>query len=250
VSRPRTLIFLPAWNERESLPGTLQELRAEFAHDRVDLLVCDDGSTDGTGEAALAAGVAVVDFPFHLGIGAAVHAGYLYAQRHGYRFCAHCDADGQHPARELRKLLEVVWDDRADLVVGSRYLERATNASAPAGERYRASFPRRIGIALFRALLSWQTGRVFTDTTSGIRAANERAIALFARRYASDYPELESLQQAVGLGLRVEEVAVWVRPRTHGRSKITLLRSAHFVWKSLFAILVGLLPGYRQGAGP
>lgn len=241
----RTLVFLPAWNESGAVAQTVREIRAELRD--VDVLVCDDGSIDGTGEAARAAGALVASFPFHVGIGGAVHAGYLYAARYDYDYCAHLDADGQHPASELHKLLDAVWSEEADLAIGSRYLGGSPEGRHQA-EVYDASLARKAGMILFRRLLTWQTGQRFTDTTSGFRAANRKTIDFFAYRYASDYPELESLQRAVSHGLRVSEVPVWVRPRVAGRSKITPLRSAHFVWKSLFTLLIGLLPSHRPEA--
>jgi glycosyltransferase involved in cell wall biosynthesis len=247
----RTLVFLPAWNEQDAVGATIAEIKRELP--AVDVLVCDDGSDDRTAAAARAAGAIVASFPFHVGIGAAVHAGYLYAARYGYDYCAHLDADGQHPANELKKLLELVWAGDCDLAIGSRYLGVAGHAAVEdrqQAEVYSASLSRKIGIALFRRLLTWQTGYRFTDTTSGFRAANRTTIEFFAYRYASDYPELESLQLAVSHGLRVQEAAVWVRPRAAGRSKITPLRSAHFVWKSLFTVIVGLLPTHRPSGHP
>ena len=240
----RTLVFLPAWDEQDTIAATIKEIRDELPG--VDILVCDDGSTDSTVEIAREAGALVASFPFHVGIGGAVHTGYLFAAARGYDVCAHLDADGQHPASELRKLLNVVSSGEADLVIGSRYL--SPTDSKKDSEVYHAKLSRRIGIALFRRLLTWQSGQRFTDTTSGFRAANRRCILFFARRYASDYPELESLQQAVANGMRVVEIPIWVRPRAAGKSKITPLRSAHFVWKSFFTIVMGLLPAHGARA--
>lgn len=240
----KALVFLPAWDEQDTIAATIREIHDELPG--VDVLVCDDGSTDATATIAREAGAMVASFPFHVGIGGAVHAGYLFAERGGYDVCAHLDADGQHPAVELRKLLDAVSSGEADLVIGSRYLAPLENREQ--SEVYQANWSRRIGIALFRRLLTWQSGQRFTDTTSGFRAANRRCIRLFAGRYASDYPELQSLQHAVSRGLRVVEVPIWVRPRAAGKSKITPLRSVHFVWKSLFAIIIGLLPEHRSGS--
>ena len=89
-----------------------------------DVLVVDDGSTDATAQRAREAGAVVASLPFNQGLGAALQTGYLYALREGYDLCAHLDADGQHPAAEVARLLEEVRADRADLVIGSRYRER------------------------------------------------------------------------------------------------------------------------------
>ncbi len=101
-----TLVFIPAWNEEESLPAVLDELRAELPE--AEVLVVDDGSTDRTAEVAGEHGAEVLSFGENRGLRAAIAAGYGYAAEHGYAFCGRVDADGQHPVAELRNLLELV----------------------------------------------------------------------------------------------------------------------------------------------
>src|SRR4051794_29333122 len=102
VQGARAMVFIPAWNEEQSLPGVLAE--AQDALPGVDLLVVDDGSTDGTAEAARAAGADVVSFPVNRGLRAGIAEGYRQALNRGYDYCGRLDADGQHPAEELRKM--------------------------------------------------------------------------------------------------------------------------------------------------
>ena len=115
----RTLVFIPAWNEQASIAGVIADVRKSLPD--ADILVIDDGSADATTARARECGVLVATLPFNQGLGAALQTGYLYALREGYDCCAHLDADGQHPAAEVARLLEVVSADRADLVIGSRY---------------------------------------------------------------------------------------------------------------------------------
>ena len=115
----KTLIFIPAWNEQESVVQVVRDVRERLPE--ADVLVVDDGSTDATADRARRAGALVASHPFNQGLGAALHTGYLYARRRGYEFCAHLDADGQHPAEELARLLAAVWNDECDLALGSRY---------------------------------------------------------------------------------------------------------------------------------
>lgn len=229
-----TLVFVPAWNEEESLPAVLAELNAELAE--ADVLVVDDGSTDETGARAAAAGATVASLPFNQGLGAALQTGYLYALREGYDFCAHLDADGQHPPAEVARLLEEVRADRADLVIGSRYREQGKDAR---GDDYKPTLSRRIGTSLFRFFLTLATRQRFTDTTSGMRAANRRVMELFSESYSPDFAEIESLQLAVRQGLRVEEVPVRMLERAGGSSFLTPLRSAFFIFKGMIVLLVG-----------
>jgi glycosyltransferase involved in cell wall biosynthesis len=229
----RTLVFIPAWNEEDALPGVIADVRKSIPG--ADLLVVDDGSTDATAERAREAGALVASLPFNQGLGAALQTGYLYALRGGYDVCAHLDADGQHPPEEVARLLAEVEADRADLVIGSRY---HAGAVASSGD-YKASFSRRIGISVFRFFLTLATRQRFTDTTSGMRAANRRVMALFSQHYSPDFAEIESLQLAVRQGLRVEELPVRMLERAGGSSFLTPLRSAFFIFKGLVVLLVG-----------
>jgi glycosyltransferase involved in cell wall biosynthesis len=143
----RTLVFIPAWNEEASVDAVIADVRAHLPE--ADILVVDDGSTDTTTARAQAAGVLVATLPFNQGLGAALQTGYLWALREGYDFCAHLDADGQHPPTEVARLLAEVQADRADLVIGSRYAAQTeplpgAEAVEPQGEDYRATWSRRI----------------------------------------------------------------------------------------------------------
>jgi hypothetical protein len=88
-------------------------------------------------------------------------------------------------------------------------------------------------------MLTLATRQRFTDTTSGMRAANRRVMKLFSENYSPDFAEIESLQLAVREGLRVEEVPVRMLERTGGTSFLTPVRSAFFIFKGLVVILVG-----------
>jgi glycosyltransferase involved in cell wall biosynthesis len=229
----RTLVFIPAWNEEASVAGVIADVRKAIPE--ADLLVVDDGSADATVERAREAGALVASLPFNQGLGAALQTGYLYALRNGYDVCAHLDADGQHPPEEVARLLAEVTADRADLVIGSRY---HAGAVADSGD-YRPTFSRRVGTSVFRFFLTLATRQRFTDTTSGMRAANRRVMSLFSQHYSPDFAEIESLQLAVRQGLRVEEVPVRMLERAGGSSFLTPLRSAFFIFKGLVVLLVG-----------
>lgn len=229
----RTLVFIPAWNEADSVATVIADVRERLPD--ADVLVVDDGSTDETSARAAAAGATVASLPFNQGLGAALQTGYLYALREGYDFCAHLDADGQHPPAEVARLLEEVHADHADLVIGSRYREPGEAKS----DDYRPTISRRIGTSVFRFFLTLATRQRFTDTTSGMRAANRRVMELFSENYSPDFAEIESLQLAVRQGLRVEEVPVRMLERAGGSSFLTPLRSAFFIFKGMIVLLVG-----------
>src|ERR1044071_2748561 len=108
----RTLVFIPAWNEEDSVAAVIADVRECMPE--AEVLVIDDGSIDATVARAREAGALVASLPFNQGLGAALQTGYLFALREGYDCCAHLDADGQHPAAEVARLLAEVEGDRAD----------------------------------------------------------------------------------------------------------------------------------------
>ena len=225
----RALAIVPAYNEASSVGRVVDEIRS-FDR-RFEILVVDDGSTDATAAVARARGARVVRLPFNLGIGGAVQTGYRYAEEHDFDIAVQIDGDGQHDPDEVTRLLVPLRAGAADLVIGSRFAGEGT---------YRASPLRRLGIRLFARASSAIVGQVLTDTTSGFRAANRRAIALFARDYPHDYPEVEATVMVAKQRLRLVEVPVAMRTRSVGRSSITAPRSVYYMSKVLLALFVGL----------
>ena len=180
----RCLAVVPAYNEQDSILGVIQSLR-EHASD-FDILVIDDGSTDDTLRLAEAAGAHVLRLPYNLGIGGAVQAGFTFALEHGYDRMVQVDGDGQHDPGEIHRLMTAMRSDPSlDVVCGSRFLTE--------DHRYPAPISRRTGIHIFAFILSRIMGQRVSDPTSGFRLYNDRAIALFARDYPHDYPEVEAV---------------------------------------------------------
>ena len=229
----RTLVFIPAWNEEENLSAVLDELKGELPD--AEVLVVDDGSTDSTAEIARAGGAHVLSFGENRGLRAAIAAGYGYAAANGYELVGRVDADGQHPAAELRRLLERVRAGTTDAAVGSRFV---------AGEgyepyRYRPSPERAFGTALLRRLMRIRVEGGVADATSGLYAVNTEAAKLLAEPYTSGAPEVEGLIRLGEAGLRVEEVPVNMRERGGGESKLAGRRAVHLVITVGAAIFLG-----------
>jgi len=209
-----TLVFLPAWNEEENLQAVLDELHQGLPD--ADLLVVDDGSTDGTAQLARETGAEVVSFSQNRGLPAGIAAGYAYALKHGYDLCGRVDADGQHPVVELERLLERVREGECDVAVGSRF----ASGEGFAPYRYMPSAPRRFGTALLRRAMKIVLRRPFLDATSGMYAANAKALPVLAQPYSTEAPEVEALLRLSEAGLRVDEVPVEMRERAGGESKL------------------------------
>lgn len=209
-----TLVFIPAWNEAENLPGVLDELRAGIPE--ADVLVVDDGSTDDTAAVGRAHGAEVLSFGENRGLQQGIAAGYAWGSEHGYEFVGRVDADGQHPVEELARLLAVVRSGEADVAVGSRF---ATGDGYEA-YRYAPSPSRRFGTSVLRRAMRAALGTPFHDATSGMYAANRAAMPTLGVPYTSGAPEVESLLRLREAGLRVVEVPVHMRQRAGGESKL------------------------------
>jgi glycosyltransferase involved in cell wall biosynthesis len=232
-ARLRRAAIVPAYNEAASILAVIEEIRR--FDPELEIVVVDDGSTDATTAIARRAGVRVITLPYNLGIGGAMQTGFQYARDNGFELVVQIDGDGQHVPEELTRLVEPILDGRADLVVGTRFV--GPNA-------YRPSLPRRAGIRIFASFVSLLVGERVTDTTSGFRAANSRAIRLFAADYPHDYPEVEATVLAHRNRLRMVEVPVGMRVRATGQSSITALRSIYYMVKVSLALFVSLFRRY------
>jgi glycosyltransferase involved in cell wall biosynthesis len=218
-----TVVFVPAFNEEESLPGVLEELREELPD--VDVLVVDDGSVDRTAEVAQERGAEVLSFPENRGLPIVVAAGYEYAARKHYAYCGRVDADGQHPAKELHRLLDRVRTGECDVAVGSRFV----SGDGYEPYRYKPSPARRLGTGVLRSALRFSLGRPFADATSGMYAAAASAFPFLAQPYTTGAPEVRCLLRLADAGLTVEEVPVDMRDRVSGESRISGKKAVRLV---------------------
>jgi glycosyltransferase involved in cell wall biosynthesis len=220
---PGTVVVIPAFNEEANLPAVLGELRRELPE--ADVLVIDDGSTDGTARVAAEAGAGVVSLGANLGLRIGIAAGYREAHERGYDLCGRVDADGQHPAAELARLLALVRSGACDVAIGSRF---AVGEGLEAG-RYVPSRARRLGIGILQRAMRVRLGRPFRDPGSGMAAVNAAAMPVLAEPYRSGAPEVEALLRLHRAGLRVEEVPVEMRERASGLSRLRGARAVKLV---------------------
>jgi glycosyltransferase involved in cell wall biosynthesis len=228
---PSFLAVLPAYNEAETVAEVIDSVRRHAP--MFEVLVVDDGSTDKTGDIARGAGAMVLRHPFNLGIGGAVQSGFVFARERRYDYMVQVDADGQHCPDQIGKLMMAMRaDPTLDMVCGSRFMTR--------DHKYPAPVSRRTGIHLFAFLLSRLVGQRISDPTSGFRLYNRRGIALFARDYPHDYPEVEAVLMVHFHRLRMREVPVRMLHRGGGVSSIRSGKSLYYMVKVLLAIFMGL----------
>lgn len=231
MTDPQILIVIPAYNESGRVGPVVADVTRSFP--AADILVVDDGSTDGTAEEAADAGAITVRMPVNSGYGATLQAGYKYGVRNGYDIIGQIDGDGQHRAEYLPAMLDVLMTTDTDLVVGSRFLDRDGH--------YRASMARQVGIGLFGRIASLVMRQHISDPTSGFQLMRVRVARFFCSEvYPTDYPDADILILLHRTGFRVREVPVKMRP-SPGQSMHSGHRSLYYVYKMALSIFVTLL---------
>lgn len=223
----KCLIIIPAYNEEGNIEKVIDNLLENYP--QYDYVIINDGSTDDTREICKNKNYQVLNLPINMGIGGAVQTGYRYARDNGYDAAVQIDGDGQHDVAFLDGMLELLEDERADVVVGSRFVER---------EGFQSSHIRRVGIRFLSSLGCLLTGVRVRDITSGYRVVNRRFIQIFADDYPADYPEPEALVIAAIYGGRIAEYPVIMRERENGESSITLKKSIYYMFKVTLAMVI------------
>jgi len=232
------LIVIPAHNEAENIGAVLEEVRR--LSPACDAVVVDDGSCDGTAKVVRRAGVRCLRHPYNLGYGGAVQTGLRYARRRGYGTVVLMDGDGQHDAGQVPALVEALRQTGADVVIGSRFVERTG---------YRVPALRRAGMAFF-SLVTWAlTGLRVRDVTSGFQALNRRAVAFLAEEYPLDYPDAETVILLVRSGFGVVERRADVRPRLSGVSMHSGLRTLYYPFRALMGVCIVMLRTLTRPGG-
>lgn len=226
--------MIPAYNEQGRVGEVVAEVRSVLPG--VDVLVVDDGSGDNTTAEARNAGAHVIRLPLNAGYGAALQTGYKFGVRAGYGMIGQIDADGQHQAAYLLPMLQMLEQEDADVIVGSRFLGDGG---------YRTPLARGLGIRLFAHLASLVTHEEVSDPTSGFQLMRGPVASFFCSDvYPTDYPDADILILLHRTGYRVREIPVQMRP-SEGKSMHSFHSSPYYLYKMLLSIFVTLL---RRGA--
>lgn len=210
------VIGIPAYNEEKNIAGIISRLM----NNGYQVIVCNDGSADSTGDIAKRMGAIIVNHEKNLGYGASIRSLFLKARELNCNVLVTFDADGQHSIDDIPSLLGPIQRGEADLVIGSRFLQKKSN-----------SMPnyRKIGIKIITKISNLSTGKKITDSQSGFRAYNKKA---FNEILPSEYGmgvSTEILIKADKKNFRITEVPIVIRydsnasthhPVSHGASVI------------------------------
>lgn len=223
----RILIALPAYNEAKVIGKVLQSLPKKIDHHQVKILVVDDGSTDKTPEIAGKKADIVLKHAWNQGFGCAITTAFAYARRNKFDILVTFDADGQHRAEDIVKLVLPLINRHADVVIGSRLLGKG---KMPLSRRY---------INYFANLLLWiSSGIRSSDSQSGLRAFGERAIQKIRLKTRGMEVSSEILTQVKQHGLKYKEISIPAIYTAYSKSKGQQLSNAPNVFiKLIFRII-------------
>lgn len=230
-------IIIPAYNEQSSIDSVISSIKKVLIVAKI--VVINDGSTDKTLQVLSRIKnsdlrfknenktLTIINLPFNLGIGGAVQTGLIYAKENGFDVAVQIDADGQHDASYLPKLLKNL-DSKTDMVIGSRYVQKT---------KYQTPLLRLLGIKIFSVLIKVTCGKKVYDTTSGYRVFGKNAIDFFYENYPKEFPEPRSIVAFLKNGYRIKEVSVETRQRMAGNSSISFFYAIYLMLSISIAIL-------------
>ncbi|HEY0030648.1 MAG TPA: glycosyltransferase family 2 protein [Bacteroidia bacterium] len=226
----RIAAIVPAYNEEKAIAAVVNDINqlALLQNFFITVVVVNDCSKDATSEIISRLDCIALNLPVNLGIGGAVQTGFKYAYENDFDYALQIDGDGQHPALEITKLINAVLSDRLDVVIGSRFISK---------EGFQSSAFRRFGINYFKWLNRVLVGVRISDSTSGFRLINRKALEIVSEYYPDEYPEPEAIILYSLNKLKIGEVAVNMKERQGGVSSIGTFSSIYYMLKVSLAII-------------
>ena len=219
----RVLIVIPAYNEAENIERVAEDLRLNYS--QYDYIIVNDGSKDDTTWICKRNAYPLLDLPINLGLAGAVQAGFQYAYENGYDAVLQFDGDGQHRPEYIAKMVEEMQHQKADIVIGSRFVNKKKEKSL-----------RMLGSDIIQIAIQMTTGKSIKDPTSGMRLFNRKMMKQFA--YLMNYgPEPDTISYLLRCGFQILEIPVEMLERTAGESYLNLKRSVLYMIRMCTSII-------------
>ncbi len=237
-----TIVIVPVHNEEDSLERLLSELLRKCEEINADILAIDDASTDHSLSIIKRFGIDYLQHPTQLGYGSTIQTGYKYAKKHNYNYLIQIDGDNQHDPRFLSDILLDLKTNRADLIIGSRFLAPQENPIEPRYKLYKGTIVRRLGIYIFRAILYILTLKKFTDPTSGYIGMNSKVVTFASgKSFPFDYPDADMIITFLKNGFRIKEIPIYMYHTKKTQSLHRGCRPLWYVIKVSIAILIACI---------
>ncbi|MHA1268758.1 MAG: glycosyltransferase family 2 protein [Candidatus Helarchaeota archaeon] len=205
LAKKKIITVIPAYNEEVTI-GEIIEKCKKYSN---EIIVVNDGSKDDTEKIAYESGATVVSFYRNRGLGNAMRAGLREALRQEADLIITIDADGQYLTEEIPKLLDVIKNNEADLVLGSRFL----------GKIEKMSSTKKLGNKIFAWMVRTVTGLPLKDPNTGFRVIKSQVIKSIPLSSSFTYTQ-EMILRSVEEGFRVKEIPVIFKRRNKGKSRL------------------------------
>lgn len=230
---PKVLLIIPAYNEEKNILTVYKNIcdYNKKAKTKLDVVFINDGSVDATEKILCENNINHIRLIQNLGIGGAVQTGYKYALYNDYDIAIQFDGDGQHNVNYVEALIKPILEENVDMAIGSRFIDSSSS-------EFKSSFLRRVGIKLISSCIHFKTRVRIYDTTSGFRASNKNAIAMFAIHYPLEYPEPISSVDVILSGMKIKEVPVSMNERLAGKSSINSWKNVYYMVNVVLSILL------------
>ena len=208
-----TVIGIPAFNEEKNIASIILKLKKVTDH----IIVCNDGSTDMTEEIAKELNVVVINHSRNMGYGSAIRSIFLKAKELQADILVTFDADGQHRVVDIQSVIQPIIDDKADIVIGSRFLENQSDVP-----KY-----RKFGIKVITKITNSSLKEKLTDSQSGFRAYSKNVLKNITPSESGMGVSTEILIKASSAGHKIAEVPITIiygsdtsthNPVSHGTS--------------------------------
>ena len=206
-------IGIPAYNEEKNIASIIIKLKKITD----SIIVCDDGSSDMTSDISKNLGAVVISHKKNMGYGAAINSIFQKSKEMNVDLLVTFDADGQHRVEDIEKVVEPIKNNTADLVIGSRFLDKKSNVP-----NY-----RKIGIKVITKITNASIKKKLTDSQSGFRAYNKQVLSQISPSDIGMGISTEILIKSSSKGLRIMDVPVTIlysgdtsthNPVSHGTS--------------------------------
>ncbi len=217
------LIIIPAYNEEKSIERVVNHVINDYPE--YDYVVVNDGSKDHTAKICRKNGYNLIDLPVNLGLAGAFQTGLKYAYRQGYEYAIQYDADGQHKAEYIEKMLTEMKKGY-DIVIGSRFVDDKKPNSM-----------RMLGSRIISTAIMLTTHKRVKDPTSGMRMFNRAMLKEFALNLNYG-PEPDTISYLLREGVKLSEVQVEMDERLEGESYLNMVRSIKYMIHMTVSILV------------
>ena len=217
------LLIIPAFNESKNIVDVVGKIVNETEY---DYIIVNDGSYDNTSQICDKNDFDYVDYPINLGLTSAFRGGIYYALRRNYKYAIQYDGDGQHDSAFISSMLRIAEETDADIVIGSRYLNKKKGSS------FRVLGSRILSFCIFLT-----TAKRITDPTSGMRLYNRRIMEILSNRKTFG-PEPDTIAHLIRNGFKVVEAPVEMKERKSGSSYLNITNSIKYMLHMCFSILV------------